>query len=77
MKKNMIYHAWFSQKQKDMIYGITKSKNIIKPHTNIYLTIDDKEVEVTEVSQNEIEHKKSFSDSVYLGKVKKWIRVKY
>ncbi len=76
MEKNMIYHAWFSQKQKEFLYSI-KYYDHVKPHTNIYLTIDDKEVEVTEVSQNKREHEKYFPDSVYLGQVKKWVRIKY
>ena len=42
-----------------------------------YLTIDDKEVEATEVSLSKREHEKYFPDSVYLGQVKKWVRSKY
>ena len=76
MENNMIRHAWFSQKQKEIIYNIKRDESI-KPHTHIYLTIYDKEVEATEVSLNKREHEKYFPDSVYLGQVKKWVRSKY
>ena len=74
----MVYEiiAWFSQKQKETIYSIKRDESI-KPHTHIYLTIDDKEIEVTEVSQTKREHEKCFPDSIYLGQVKKWVRSKY
>ncbi len=74
----MVYEiiAWFSQKQKETIYSIKRDESI-KPHTYIYLTIDDKEIEVTEVSQTKREHEKCFPDSIYLGQVKKWVRSKY
>ena len=76
----IIYHAYFSQKQKEMVlrrprYSSTKDK---RPHTNIYLTVDGKEVEVTEVIKNiPNHHEKNFSDSQYLGMVTKWVRPKY
>ena len=76
MENNMIRHAWFSQKQKEIIYGSRKNNNE-KPNTNIYLTLDGKEVEATEVSLSKREHEKYFPDSVYLGQVKKWVRSKY
>ena len=76
MENNMIRHAWFSQKQKEILYSIKRDK-YVKPHTHIYLTLDGKEVEVTEVSVTKREHEKYFSDSVYLGQVKKWVRSKY
>ena len=76
----IIYHSYFSQKQKEMVlrrprYSSTKDK---RPHTNIYLTVDGKEVEVTEVIKNiPNHHEKNFSDSQYLGMVTKWLRAKY
>lgn len=76
MEKNMTRHAWFSQRQKEILYSIKEVEHV-KPHTHIYLTIDGKEVEETEVSLNKREHEKYFPDSVYLGQVKKWIRSKY
>ena len=48
-------------------------------HGDIYLTIDGREVEVTEVVKDVNSYnKKRFPDSVYLGQVTKWVRqVKY
>ena len=70
-----IRHAYFSQKQKEL--NILKQNREKKYHTNIYLTTDGNEVEITEVSKNYINHKKNFPDSIYLGKVVKWLRPKY
>ena len=72
-------HAYFSQKQKDMILRKHRSSTIENtPHTNIYLTVDGREVEVTEVIQTKPNHhEKNFSDSQYLGMVTKWVRPKY
>ena len=90
MSSQEIYHAYFSQKQKELrnfihnqsnaingILGICKN-NIYKPHTNIYLTTDGNEVEVTQICKDPNEYnKKEFTDFVYLGQVTKWLRVKY
>ena len=75
----LIYHAYFSQKQKDMILRKPRSSTINNtPHTNIYLTVDGREVEVTEVIKTKPNHhEKNFSDSQYLGMVTKWVRPKY
>ena len=72
-------HAYFSQKQKEMILRKPRSSTIDKaPHTNIYLTVDGGEVEVTEVIKTKPNHhEKNFSDSNYLGMVTKWLRPKY
>ncbi len=72
-------HAYFSQKQKEMILRKPRSTTINNtPHTNIYLTVNGKEVEVTEVIKNiPNHHETNFSDSQYLGMVTKWLRVKY
>jgi len=72
-------HAYFSQKQKEMILRKPRSTTINNtPHTNIYLTVNGKEVEVTEVIKNiPNHHETNFSYSQYLGMVTKWIRVKY
>ena len=72
-------HAYFSQKQKEMILRRPRSTTINNPpHTNIYLTVNGKEVEVTEVIKNiPNHHETNFSDSQYLGMVTKWLRVKY
>ena len=81
MGSHEIRHAFFSQKQKEYICD----RNIRRPHeqmrrdhTNIYLTIDGREVEVTEVvKEADSYNKKGFPDFVYLGQVTKWVRVKY
>lgn len=74
------YHAYFSQKQKKIpcrIYN-REGKHLYKNnHTNIYLTTNGKEVEITEVSEKGLNHKKYFTDSIYLGIVTKWMRCHY
>ena len=72
-------HAYFSQQQKDFILRKPSSSAFDNtPHTNIYLTVDGREVEVTEVIKTKPNHhQKNFSDSQYLGMVTKWLRVKY
>ena len=72
-------HAYFSQQQKEMILRKPRSRDMDNtPHTNIYLTVDGREVEVTEVIKTKPNHhQKNFSDSQYLGMVTKWLRVKY
>ena len=66
------HHAWFSKIQKDRLYKYCMCRN---PHTNIYLTTDGKEVEVTEICNYKDTHEERFKDSQYLGKVVKWLRV--
>ena len=65
------YYAWFSQIQKDRLYKY----NQYNPHTNIYQTNDGREVEVTEICSYKDNHKERFNDSIYLGKVVKWLRI--
>jgi len=79
MSSQEIFHAYFSQKQKEHIYmSMKKNFNVRKPHTNIYLTIDGTEVEVTEVCKEaDSDYKKRFPDFVYLGQVTKWVRAHY
>ena len=77
-KKEM--YAWFSNTQKNNILNPLRLQHCkySKLHTNIYLTENDKEVEVTEVSSNEYnDHRKRFLDSTYIGKVVKWLRVQH
>tara|TARA_B110000093_G_scaffold170906_1_gene200412 strand:- start:943 stop:1170 length:228 start_codon:yes stop_codon:yes gene_type:complete len=65
------WHAFFSQEQKTI--RITH-KNVTG-YTNIYLTTDGREVEVTEVcKQKDSYNKEGFPDFVYLGQVTKWVR---
>ena len=84
MSSQVIGHAFFSKKQKESIF-IKKIRSNergpprqLPPHTNIYLTTDGREVEVTQVCKDpDSYNKKSFRDFVYLGQVTKWVRVKY
>lgn len=79
MPNQTMCHAYFSQKQKELLMRKPRSSTTDKqPHTNIYLTIDGNEVEITEVIKNKSNHhQENFSDSQYLGMVTKWLRVKY
>ena len=80
MSSPEISHAFFSQKQKERILERKRIHDgkIERHHTNIYLTTDGREVEVTEVVKDANSYnKKSFTDFVYLGQVTKWVRVKY
>jgi hypothetical protein len=77
MGSHEIRHAFFSQKQKESILA-KKLLNLEIKHTNIYLTTDGREVEVTEVCKDpDSYNKNSFPDFVYLGQVTKWVRIKY
>ena len=79
MSSKEIRHAFFSEEQKKSIFE-RKIHNAKLEHsyTNIYLTTDGREVEVTEVVKDANSYnKKSFTDFVYLGQVTKWVRVKY
>jgi hypothetical protein len=78
MSSQEIFHAYFSQKQKEHIYmSMKKNFNVRKPHTNIYLTIDGTEVEVTEVTTDNTDVTKRLPDAKYLGVVTKWVRAHY
>jgi hypothetical protein len=82
MSSQEIRHAFFSQKQKKMIeqalFEKTAGDFTQQNHTNIYLTTDGCEVEVTEVCKEaDSYNKKVFPDFVYLGQVTKWVRFKY
>jgi hypothetical protein len=79
MSSQVIRHAFFSEEQKKRLFERKfhdgKSE---RRYTNIYLTTDGREVEVTEVCREaDSYNKKEFSDFVYLGQVAKWVRVKY
>ena len=75
-----ILYSWqqfFSKKQKESTFARKQLQLEIK-HTNIYLTTDGREVEVTQVCKDpDSYNKKSFTDFVYLGQVTKWVRLKY
>ena len=77
MGSHEIRHAFFSQKQMKSIF-VRKQLQLEIKHTNIYLTTDGREVEVTEVCKDpDSYNKNSFPDFVYLGQVTKWVRLKY
>ena len=80
MGSHEIRHAFFSKKQKESIFTkkIRSNEHPLREHTNIYLTTDGREVEVTQVCKDpDSYNKKSFQDFVYLGQVTKWVRLKY
>lgn len=73
----VIKYGWYSNKMKEQnIYLRLGRKK--KPISNIYLTTDDKEVEVTIVSSKNENYGganiKSFPDLIYVGELKRWIR---
>ena len=80
MGSHEIRHAFFSKKQKESIFTkkFRSNEKQTRPHTNIYLTTDGREVEVTEVCKDPDSYNKNYyTDFVYLGQVTKWVRVKY
>ena len=71
-------HAFFSKEQKKSLLERKMSRDgkSERHGTNIYLTTDGREVEVTEVCKEaDSYNKKVFPDFVYLGQVTKWVRV--
>ena len=76
-----IMYGWYSNKMKkhnrDSSINYYSSKSI----SYIYLTTDDKEVEVTVVSDNNEDYGgvniKTFPDLVYVGELKGWVRTIY
>jgi len=72
-----IKYGWYSNKMKEQnnYRRLGRKKN---PISNIYLTTDDKEVEVTIVSSKNENYGganiKSFPDLIYVGELKRWIR---
>ena len=80
MSSQEIRHAFFSHEQKKRLFERKRFNDgkLERHYTNIYLTTDGREVEVTEVCREADNYnKKEFSDFVYLGQVTKWVRVKY
>jgi len=77
MSSQDIRHAFFSKIQKNSAIEHNRRTNKQDPYnTNIYLTTDGREVEVTEVCKDaDSYNKKGFPDFVYLGQVTKWVRV--
>ena len=80
MGSHEIRHAFFSQIQKENLLErkMFRDGKSERRSTNIYLTTDGREVEVTEVCKDaDSYNKKGFPDFVYLGQVTKWVKVKY
>ena len=80
MSSQEIRHAFFSEERKKSLFERKRFNDgkLERNHTNIYLTTDGREVEVTEVCKEaDSYNKKGFPDFVYLGQVTKWVRVKY
>ena len=78
MSSQEIRHAFFSEEQKKSLFERKRFNDgkLERNHTNIYLTTDGREVEVTEVCKEaDSYNKKGFPDFVYLGQVTKWVRV--
>ena len=80
MSSQEIRHAFFSKKQKEHFSNgkkfVGSNGQLRRDHTNIYLTTDGREVEVTEVCKEaDSYNKKGFPDFVYLGQVTKWVRI--
>ena len=72
-------HAFYSTIQEDSIMMRRFNNSEKNIRHNIYLHEDGHEVVTTEVIsdlENSV-HAKNFSDSVYLGKVTKWVRTIY
>lgn len=66
-------HGWYSEKQIEAVRSIITDNSNICPLTHIYLDINDREVEVTSVT-NTKEHGMKFDDVVYVGPVTRWLR---
>ena len=78
MSKSNVYHAYFSQTAKNnrMNHKERFSSESLQNKvvlSNIYLSQEGKEVEITEVCQEKKE-KFNFEDMEYRGIVVKWIR---
>lgn len=76
MSSQEIRHAFYSKTQKENIRERKfHNSKLERNYTNIYLTTDGREVEVTEVCKEaDSYNKKGFPDFVYLGQVTTWVR---
>ena len=77
MSKSNVYHAYFSQTAKNNRMNRKERSESFQNNrvvlSNIYLSQEGKEVEITEVCQEKKE-KFNFEDEEYRGIVVKWIR---
>tara|TARA_B100000963_G_scaffold102977_1_gene89134 strand:- start:2166 stop:2414 length:249 start_codon:yes stop_codon:yes gene_type:complete len=75
---SIVNYAFYSKKQEEIGKDIKDedSKTGRKVRHNIYELISGKEVVVTEVSSNSnLANESSFEDMIFLGEVKRWVRV--
>jgi|TARA_B110000483_G_scaffold242804_1_gene329855 hypothetical protein len=74
-KKTM--HAWFSQKQYNVIRGFRNQKKKHGGYSYIYRSCETGEnIEVTEVSRT-AKYSSNWDDVKYLGEVDKWVKTNY
>ena len=75
---SIVNYAFYSKKQEEINKDIKNenSETGRKVRHNIYELISGKEVVVTEVSSNSnLANESSFEDMIFLGEVKRWVRV--
>jgi hypothetical protein len=69
-----IKYGYYSEKQKNLRFNVTRSQRGRYPMSNIYLDPQGNEIEVTEVSKKTPEEfGKRFDDVKYVGIVTKWV----
>ena len=69
-----VYYGWYSNKQKYSLIHNNKKKN---PISNIYMTPNGDEVEVTMVSKSNNKYDFNFDDIIFKGIVTEWKRSIY
>lgn len=70
-----IQYGYYSEKQKNLRFNVTRSQRGRYPMSNIYLDQQGNEIEVTEVSKKSPEELDSGWDDIkYVGVVTKWVR---
>lgn len=77
---SIIKYAFYSKEQEESCRYIKRlnDNNERKVRHNIYELVSGKEVIVTEVSSNSnLANETSYKDMVFLGEVKRWVRVVY
>ena len=77
---SIVNYAFYSKEQEKSCRYLKRynDENERKVRHNIYELISGKEVIVTEVSSNSnLANETSYKDRVFLGEVKRWVRVVY
>lgn len=78
MTEYEIKHGWYSKLQQEVKKNIIYKSDRKGTLSNIYLTDEGIEVEVTEICKEKDDFNiKSFPDAIYKGKVIKWIKSIY